>query len=140
MRRTEPELPPQKKMRPSSRFTQAAKPERGFGILKGNVLNLFVFRLYSSISAVLWPSICFPPKSNIRDFEMGTAPNLVRGRETQATSRQTSRWTSSASQEKSFESLNPENTKMYSSLTRQSALKGSKEEASIDFYDCEITE
>lgn len=43
-------FPPQKNILPSSRFTQAAKPERGLGSLKGRILNLLVFRLNSSIS------------------------------------------------------------------------------------------
>jgi hypothetical protein len=51
--KTLPLLPPQKNILPSSRFTQAEKPDLGFGSLKGKVLNLLVFRLYSSISGVL---------------------------------------------------------------------------------------
>lgn len=72
-----PLLPPQKKILASSRFTQAANPERAFGILNGRTLNLLCFKLYSSMSAVLCPSDCFPPKIKIRVFEIGTAANFV---------------------------------------------------------------
>jgi hypothetical protein len=70
-------LPPQKKILASSRLTQAAKPERALGILKGSNLNLLCFKLYSSISAVLCPSAYLPPKIKILVLEIGTAANLV---------------------------------------------------------------
>jgi hypothetical protein len=60
-------------------LTQEEKPDLGFGILKGRTLNLLVFKLYSSISEVLYPSIYLPPKSRILDLEIGTAVNLVLG-------------------------------------------------------------
>jgi hypothetical protein len=40
-------------------------------------LNLFVFKLYSSISPVLYPSANLPPNNRILDFDIGTAENLV---------------------------------------------------------------
>jgi len=75
--RTLPLFPPQKKILPSSLLTHEAKPDLGFGNLKGKVLNLLVFRLNSSISPVLYPSAYFPPNIKILDFEIGTAENLV---------------------------------------------------------------
>ena len=120
-----PLLPPQKYMRASSRLIQAENPDRAFGILNGNTLNVLCFKLYSSISAVLWPSAYLPPKMRILVLEMGTAENLVLGFEIEAISFQIPLWVSKASQLISFLSLNPEKTKMCSSLIWQSALKGS---------------
>jgi len=62
---------------PSSLFTHDENPDLAFGNLKGRVLNLLVFKLYSSISAVLEPSAYLPPKISILDFDIGTAENLV---------------------------------------------------------------
>lgn len=76
---TDPLFPPQKNILPSSILTQAAKPDLDLGILNGRVLNLLNFRLYSSISEVLYPSICFPPNKRILDLEIGIAENLVLG-------------------------------------------------------------
>jgi hypothetical protein len=74
---TLPQFPPQKNIFPSSRFTQDEKPDLALGNLKGRVLNLLVFRLYSSISPVLEPSAYLPPKISILDLDIGTAENLV---------------------------------------------------------------
>ena len=74
-----PELPPQKYILASSRYIHAAKPDLALGILNGNVLKLLLFRLYSSMSAVLCPSACLPPKIRILVFEIGTAANFVLG-------------------------------------------------------------
>lgn len=57
----------------------AAKPDRALGILKGNVLKLLFFKLYSSMSAVRYPSAYLPPKIRMRVLEIGTAANLVLG-------------------------------------------------------------
>jgi hypothetical protein len=45
--------------------------------LKGRVLKELYFKLYSSISLVLYPSLYFPPNIKILDFEIATALNLV---------------------------------------------------------------
>jgi len=74
---TLPQFPPQKNIFPSSLFTQDENPDLAFGSLNGKVLNLLVFRLYSSISAVLEPSAYFPPNIRILDFDIGTAENFV---------------------------------------------------------------
>jgi hypothetical protein len=58
-------------------LTHAANPLLGLGSLNGNVLNLLVFKLYSSISPVLYPSANLPPNNRILDFEIGTAENFV---------------------------------------------------------------
>ena len=111
-----PLLPPQKYIRASSRLIQAEKPDLAFGILNGKTLNVLCFKLYSSISAVLWPSACLPPKMRILVFEIGTAENFVLGLEIDAISFQIPLWVSKASQLISFLSLNPEKTKMCSSF------------------------
>lgn len=106
-------------------MTQAANPERGFGILKGSVLNLLNFRLYSSISEVLYPSICFPPKSKILDFDIGIAANFVLGLAIKAISFQTPLYISRHSQLNNFWSLKPEKTKINSCFILHSVLNGS---------------
>jgi len=70
-----PELPPQKYIFASD--AQAANPDLAFCILKGRVLKELYFKLYSSISLVLYPSLYFPPNIKILDFEIATALNLV---------------------------------------------------------------
>jgi hypothetical protein len=97
-----PLLPPQKNILPSCILTQAANPDLAFGILKGKVLNLFSFKLYSSISAVLYPSIYLPPNNKILDFDIGIAENFVLGLPIIATSFQTPLYTSKHSQLNSF--------------------------------------
>ena len=111
-----PLLPPQKKMRASSRLTHAANPDRALGILNGKILNLLCLRLYSSMSAVLCPSDYLPPKIKIRVLEIGTAANFVLALLIGVISRHCPLCTSNSSQWTNFLSLKPENTKMNSSL------------------------
>ena len=95
---------------------QVEKPDLAFGILNGRTLKVLCLILYSSMSEVLWPSAYFPPNIRILDFDIGTAANLVLGFEIEAISRQIPLCVSKASQLMSFRSLNPEKTKMCSSL------------------------
>lgn len=95
-------------------------------------MNLLLFKLYSSISAVLYPSVYLPPNSSIRDFEIGTAENLVLGVVIGAISFHVILVRSKHSQAANLASLNPEKTKMNSSLTLQRALKGSFTEVSTE--------